>query len=224
MRRLLALAALATFGVLGCVAGAPKMAPPRRIVSMVQRPPSPDRLSRLCKQADTIVVGRATGIVRTDHAPVNAPQSNRIITVCEVAVERYLKTDGAPQQPATLKVAQEGGTLGGLTYLVEDDPLLNVGDRYLLFLQTNNTPEFQRLGGVTSCVAGTCGFWAYLDEYRVAEHLQGKVLLKGGQTAASDDPVQGQMMDWKFRDGGSLLGLPEDEAIAAVQDASRASG
>jgi hypothetical protein len=109
--------------------------------------------------------------------------------------------------------------LGDVLYVSEGDPTLSVGDRYLLFLNTNNTSEFQDLGGITACDGDVCGFWAYLDEYRVADHLEAKVLLRDGATTAPQDPNQGQPVDWQFLDGTTLLGMPKADAIAAIQAA-----
>ena len=57
----------------------------------------------------------------------------------------------------------------------------------------------------------------------MADYLEGKILLKNGVTAAPEDPNQSQSVDWKFRDGTTLLGIPEAGAIAAVQGAVTAT-
>src|SRR5207237_1203739 len=83
------------------------------------------------------------------------------------------------------------------------------------------TPANQATGGPTASSAATGGWGiaAYLDEYGAADHLQGKVLLKGGITRAPEDPNQSRPVDWRYMDGSTLLGMPEANAIAAVQAA-----
>jgi hypothetical protein len=170
------------------------------------------------------VVGQVTETTRVDHVPVNDPNSDEILTGFSVAVEQYPKSGGARDQPPSLKVVNFGGAIGANTFVDEGDPILSVGERYLVFLETNNTPEFREDGGVMACIhMPLCGYSSYLDEFRVADSLEGKILLKNGLTSAPEDPNQSQSVAWKFRDGTTLLGITEADAIAAVKRALAAA-
>ncbi len=195
-----------------------KTATTRVLRGMASWAPPPPTLSHQCRAADTIVVAGVIRIARQSHVPENHPRSDHVATVFSVGVERYLRSTGAPQQPPVLDVWQHGGAFDGLLRITEEDPLLSVGSRYLLFLKTSDTPENRLAGGLTWMVDGVAGIGAHLDEYRVTEHLTGKVLLIGGRTALPQDPNLPNLRPWRFRrDGDTLLNLPEEEAIERVR-------
>lgn len=179
-------------------------------LSEPQWPSSPALLKSLCARADTILVGHVVSIVRQDHDPIGTTDAG-MATVVSVWVEQYLRSDGAPHQPATIKVFLSGGMDEfGVMNVVEDDPLLNVGDRYILFLASHPADIIGRVEDVT-------GVEAYADEYLVSEHLYGKVRLVNGVTAVPSDPYQ-TPEPWTFEaDGTTLLGLTEADAIARIQ-------
>ncbi|MCX6381220.1 MAG: hypothetical protein NT023_17395, partial [Armatimonadetes bacterium] len=84
-------------------------------------------LKFLCKAADYIAVGRVVGVLREGHTPLNNTNDSSRHTVFLVAVEQYLKS-ATPQAPAILKIWQVGGWYSHAS----GDPLLGVGERYLL--------------------------------------------------------------------------------------------
>jgi hypothetical protein len=188
------------------------MAPGHQVIrSQADWRGSVDALETLCRKADTIVVGQVAGIIRTAHM-VPGVASSPINTVYEVAVENYLEADGAPQQPPTIRVAQSGGTLGDATQVIEGDPLLNVGSRYILFLTGFKHDMVSVSGGVS-------GITAFRGEFKVTDRIRGKLLLKDGKTAVASDPYQ-TPSPWVFgRTRENLLGLNEADAIAKIQQA-----
>jgi len=132
--------------------------------------------------------------------------------VCGLALAMLLSRHaGAPQQPATIKVFLNGGVDEfGVMNVVGDDPLLNVGDRYILFLRSHDTDLISVVGDGT-------GVEAYADEYLVTDHIRGKLRLVNGVTAVPSDPYQ-TPAPWTFEvDGSTLLGLPEADAITKIQ-------
>jgi hypothetical protein len=165
----------------------------------------------LCRRSDTVAVGKVTGIVRAAHTPQNCPDGS-IHTVCQFSVEHYLWSAGAPTSPRVLRVFQDGGTLGGVTEVLEGCPLLNVGDRYLLFLQRAQRDYLTMSGGVW-------GPSVMRGEYLISDRIEGKFLLRGGRTLAASDPYQ-VIQPWQFQSGPAglrnLLGLAEEAAILKV--------
>ena len=80
----------------------------------------------LTKAADAVVVGTVTASV--DAPPVDGlPFTNAL-----VEVEEWVK-GGAEDNQVTIH--QTGGTLDGVAFLDEDNPLLEVGERGIFYLQ-----------------------------------------------------------------------------------------
>ncbi len=98
----------------------------------------------LATDADAVVIARVTGIA-TEGPDVSTPSV--LATRFQLAVQRTVK--GVPG--TSLVVKQTGGTDAGLTQLMEGDPLLVVGDDYLLYLrQVHDGPyagDYFVLGG-----------------------------------------------------------------------------
>jgi hypothetical protein len=186
----------------------------------------PATLRGLVSPSEVIAVGRVVGIVRNGHTPVNSTGMLQH-TVYAFAVEHYLKHSG--DTPPVLKVWQTGGWLpwqepltsrSGVGMINLDDPMLNVGDRYCLFL--NRPPadgEVRRRGYHTASAGGVTGRVADLDEYKAAHHWRGKLLLRGGLTRSPDVSRHRQHNHWQFESGPQILDIHEERALEAIADA-----
>jgi hypothetical protein len=169
---------------------------------------------------DLIVVGLVTGIELETHwlrgtTDLSAPPS-RVYTL---AVTQILKQSGSLAStlsaPCSIKVLQSSGaTLAGVTYRVEGDPFLQVGDRYLLFLRdfSGNFADLGYVPGETPDISGTS---AQLDEFLLNDTRQGAVLLRGGVTFPGEDDLQVAEPEL-FADGPQIFNVPEGDAIQAV--------
>ena len=90
------------------------------------------------RDASTLaVVGRCEA--RTSHW-----EGGSIYSLSDVAVEQVLA--GEPRR-GTVVVRQRGGTVGGIGQKVSHVPLLEPGERYLLFLSPDASGELAPLGG-----------------------------------------------------------------------------
>jgi len=171
-----------------------------------------ESLADMCVRSSTVVVGRVLGIVRVHLSPPNAPSAcvGTVITVYRVAVEQYLRDDGAPHRPAAINVALLGGVLGGRAYFVENEPGLMPGARYLLFLRV-----------ARSDIPGMCaGVWGITLRKGECSPVSRRavILLENGRTAAPRDAYQ-QMRPWRFEfDSEPLLGIPEAQALQRVRE------
>jgi hypothetical protein len=129
--------------------------------------------------------------------------------------------------PAILKVYQTGGTLPwmepgigqGQGWRIREDPMLEVGERYILFLKkpSDLSHNFQRLGYIPAEIGGVVGKDAELDEYLVTDHWRGKLLLKDGFTHAPAD--RGGNLHWRFTQGFQILDQPEISTLTAIRAA-----
>ncbi|MCX6378490.1 MAG: hypothetical protein NT023_03300 [Armatimonadetes bacterium] len=95
-------------------------------------------------------------------------------------------------------------------------PLLQVGQRYLLFLRRLiTTGRDSKRGYLISEDNGIVGKSAELDEYMQVHHIAGKVwITSDGMTALSANQTE-----WQYRTGPQILGIPEDAAVSLIQDA-----
>ena len=117
--------------ILVCVAGMVLCSP----VSGVMVPYT---LPQLAQGASDIVIGT----VISSESHWNGEQTN-IETTVMVAVEETVKGDIAG---GTVSLKYRGGTVGDITQVSEDQPVLTVGDRYGLFL--DQTTEAYRIYGL----------------------------------------------------------------------------
>jgi hypothetical protein len=186
--------------------------------------PVPDTLVTLCRDSKVIAVGRVAGILREAHTPVgtNGPHQH---TVYAFAVEEYLKNP-EPVAPPVVKVWQQGGPLpwsfdrfSGVGWRMGEDPMLNVGDRYCLFLRrgADRPGEHRRRGYVTGSRPWGHGKISELDEYGYAHIWRGKLLLGDGLSRAPgiDHPPY---YHWAFETGPQIVGVSEAEALAAIRE------
>jgi hypothetical protein len=189
--------------------------------------PPPDSLEALCRRSDVIVVGQVVGILRNAHTPVNAATDPLQHTVYALAVTRYLKSDKQQHRPL-LKVWQTGGWLPwvapignvrGTGYHIHDDPMLAVGQHYLLFLGLPEDPlrRYQQLGYVPASSGGVEGKMAELDEYMRTSHWIGKLLIREGRTCAPAVLGDQAMDHWRFSKGPQILDMALPEACANIE-------
>jgi len=179
-------------------------------VVTAQMPLEPGAFAVMCKSPDVIAIGQVVGIWRMDHTPVNSLNMSQH-TVFLFAVEQYLKRRCVPAVPL-LKIHWNGGDLPwvwhgttGQGYSIEGDPRLQVGARYVLFLNTvakpwgrRNTPyAMANIDGVQ----GKSGDW---DELLFSSPYRAKLLLRDG-VVQPIDPAR----NWRFDYGEQILGLPE---------------
>jgi hypothetical protein len=188
--------------------------------------PPPPTLAALCRQSRIIAVGRVVGVLGYAHNPVQSTECVQH-TVYAFAVEQYLKIDTPAGRPV-LKVWQNGGPLPwtgpsgvgrAVGWEIAEDPMLNVGDRYILFLKLPEEPgnEWHKLGFVPGrSGGGIYGKIAELDEYIATDHWRGKLLLRNGRTQAPR--FLGNPEDhWRFETGPQILDIPEAAAIQTIR-------
>ena len=196
---------------------------PRRVTRVVRlhpfEPGDAGFLNDLVLSSDVILVGTAVAVVREDLSPVNATDPGCWHgTTYLVDVERYLSWEGAPDQPPTIKVAVDGGAdRNGVLRVYEGHPRLNVGSRYLLFLNSGRHAKGGPNGEAISVCGEAEGVALYADEYLVATPLRAIVQIENGITTLPQDPYQPDLQPWVFYDGTTLLGMPEQQAIAWVE-------
>jgi hypothetical protein len=87
--------------------------------------------------------------------------------------------------------------------------------------QEDSSGEFHRLGYVPCEIDGVHGKRQELDEYGLADHWLGRLLLRGGMTQVQQ--ALGNSEDhWQFADGPQVLDVPEAEAIRVIRAQVRA--
>jgi hypothetical protein len=116
---------------------------------------APTSLEDLTKKADLIVDGTvATVLPSNSLSPMN-PYS--IETDSLITVRRVL--GGTLDSPnRTLAIAQIGGRIGSAESVVQDDPLLKPGDRYIFFLQPDGRTTVANASGSPRYVV--LGVWS----------------------------------------------------------------
>jgi hypothetical protein len=103
--------------------------------------PAPMRSFKdLCEKADAIV----EGVVETDAARMMPGRGDQIETDFWIAVSRVLK---GPADTSKIVVSEMGGTFGEL-HLIMNFPLLQRGDRYVLFLYSEKRPGVPPVPGL----------------------------------------------------------------------------
>jgi hypothetical protein len=190
---------------------------------------NPATLLGQCRASEVIVVGRVAGVLRESHTPVGADGLKQH-TVTLVAVEEFLHApEGAPP---VVKVYQIGGMLAwtdidgsrGIGMEELKNPLLIPGERYCLFLNRPLGPRenWEKLGYVPGTSNGVSGKVAELDEYKLIDPVQGRLLLRDGITQVQQYLPDELPVPWRFEMGPQLLGLPEANALALIREEVRA--
>lgn len=104
-----------------------------------------DSVGSIAEAADVIVVGTVTGIdsVTDDRRQAGAVDAPLVFTDFRIRVDETLKGSTA----GTLLVHQTGGISGDAIVEIEDDPLLQAGEQYVLFLLNGPGGTFMVAGG-----------------------------------------------------------------------------
>ncbi len=89
-------------------------------------------LDQLVQNADLIIDGTVHGVL---SSPLRVPDDpTSVQTNSQIIVNEALRGE-LPAGTPTVVLAQPGGTAGGYEVAVPDDPLVQPGDRYILFLE-----------------------------------------------------------------------------------------
>jgi hypothetical protein len=142
----------------------------------VEWSPLPYNLDELIKRSSLVLIGTPVSILRNNYREPNDPLWQ--VTVYAVVVERYLKDQTGLFLPV-IKHYQNGGRLGG-GRAREGDPLLEIGQRYLLFLE----PPRCEYAVLETGVFRSC----YGDEYITVHPLTRTPIVNGGTEPAESDP------------------------------------
>lgn len=104
-----------------------------------------DSVGSIAEAADVIVVGTVTGVdgVTEDRRQAGAVDASLVFTDFRIRVDETLKGSTA----GTLLVHQTGGISGDTIVEIEDDPLLQAGEQYVLFLLNGSGGTFMVAGG-----------------------------------------------------------------------------
>ena len=193
------------------------------------RPFVSQSLKQLCLMSQAVVTGRVVGILREGHTPVNSENSFQH-TVYVVSADDFLMQPANGLAPV-IKVWVAGGYLPWKLYagrhtgwLTSDEPLLDLGQRYCLFLKMpkDEAGAAHRRGYWHASIFGISGMSSELDEYLVADPLRGKLLLQNGMTCPLPEPYTLLKMKtyWQFNDEGpQILNLPEADVMATIKQA-----
>jgi hypothetical protein len=178
-RPLLVSLAVGLADVVGLAVVGPLASPQRAAPSAVVLRPSWAMgfasLHELQAAADLVVVARVSDIV-TEGSDMVTPEIPA--TIFRMTIERTLK--GTSGQ--TILVKQTGGWLNGTRFVVEGDPLMQGGDRYLLYLaRVPGGPYVERYGpDVYFVLGGPDGRFAIAPSGQLTS--LGQVVLPAGAT------------------------------------------
>lgn len=101
-------------------------------------------VSEMAQEADAVVIGRVVGIAGSGTDPTSVKPIP--YTEFTFAVTQWLKNSG----PSSITLKQTGGTdASGDVWTVDGDPLLQVGEQDVLFLQQFAAGEYFIVGGPT---------------------------------------------------------------------------
>ena len=186
------------------------------------RPPISELLQSFCLQADRIAIGRVEAVVRRGFTPIGGAGPKQH-TVFRFVVERDLR--GGPgvlsirQNHGDLQFQGPDGTYSGTR--LDDEPLLDVGSRYLMFL---TYAVKQRAGinkhAVTGTAAGARGVVGLSDELLVLGAVSGVYPLQEGRLVDFPKGPEFEFAAQDFRDiGRPLTGLSEEGAVDVIKNA-----
>ncbi len=200
---------------------------PKRAILSGEGIVQPRGLTLLCLGSDAIIVGKAVRIARAAHTPYNAFEPNQH-TVFEVQVIRSLKHSGQTA-PTSYFVRQNQGDLAwqsgrstGVGLRMEGEPMLRVGERYILFLgDPYKNPRVRQRGYGIATVGGVTGRSGEVGELMLAyQGTRAQLLISGGRTSVPQEDGREPFPDWSFRDGTprTMLGLTEAQAIRIIEN------
>ncbi len=171
-------AGLAVVGLLAYLQGAPPGTAPSAASTIVLHPSwamGYGSLDELQAAADLAVVARVNEVV-ADGAGLVVPEIPD--TVFRMTIERTLKGTSGP----SILVIQTGGHLHGIRFVLEGDPLMEAGDRYVLYLtRVPSGPYVERYGpDLYFVTGGPDGRFAVAPSGRLTP--LGQVILPAGMT------------------------------------------
>jgi hypothetical protein len=154
-------------------------------------------------------------------------------TVFVVRIEKTLKHKGEAH-PSKVKVRQNQGNLPwktgqdrGLGYRIEGEPMLQIGQRYLLFLWNPYEAQPQAFRGrkyVESTIDGVKGRSGELDELMLVVHgTQAQVLLRNGKAEVPQEQGREAFPNWTYKLGPerTIVGISERDALDLVEKCIR---
>lgn len=181
-------------------------------------------LDELVRESDIIVIGRNVGLMRMQHTPVGG-QGSFQHSVFLLSVERYLKNDNSGLSGYSLtpiiKIWQDSGILPwredgdrGVGDVSPEDLLLNVGDRYLVFLKAFDATFTDRQKGyVSDTTDGVTGKQAELDEYYTQPYV--------GVYSFEHGKAQGYGEYVPFSSGSQLVGVSEQNVVKRIKESMK---
>ena len=167
---------------------------------------------------ELIVMGTITTVLRTAHTPYESSGALQH-TVFGFRVDRILK-DEYGLKSRVIHVRQEMGDLpwqegesSGAGFRFLGEPMLIVGNRYLLILQRPN------LGGMPfprAMYKGVHGKSGEVGEHYIPNGAYGQILIQDSKLMPPyfDDGKQAPW--WRFETGPQLLGLTEGQAVQLI--------
>jgi hypothetical protein len=177
--------------------------------------------------SQVIVVARVDSKLTTRHTPYdsNTPEQH---SVWSCSVIKTLKQP-FPTPLQDIKVSQAGGDLPwtdghstGIGYRVDGQPLLQIGQTYLLFLQVPAiaNPLLERVGFVPAGTLDKPGRGGELDEWPIASPPRGAILIRDGILALPSEPSGMSVQPWQFvEEPKALIGLSLTKALNLVSQA-----
>jgi len=181
-------------------------------------------LDELVRESDIIVIGRDVALMRMQHTPVGG-QGPLQCSVFLLSIERYLKNDSSSisgySAPPVIKILQDSGILPwqedgarSVGNLSREDPLLNVGGRYLVFLKAfDATSTDIRKGYISATVDGITGMSAELDEYYPLPLI--------GIYSFDHGKVQGYGVNVPFVLGPQIIDVSEQDIVKSIKESMK---
>jgi hypothetical protein len=106
---------------------------------------TPNSLKELVEKADLILDGEVASVLPTRLG--NPERSTSLETDSVILITKVLK-GGEPPSTHRIIMSQPGGKRGGLEVVPSDDPLVEKGERYILFLTADNRPNLPDYPGM----------------------------------------------------------------------------
>jgi hypothetical protein len=121
-----------------------KVAPVRRVLS-ASWATSYESVAAVTAASDAVVIGTVSREIATenDTSRAGAVTATVVFTDFEISVTEVLKGN----VPDFIVLHQTGGRAGDVLYEIDDDPLLEIGASYLLFLKLGASGRFHVAGG-----------------------------------------------------------------------------
>ena len=142
--------ALCMLGAAACSA-APQTSAAPKVVSMdASWAEYYKSMSALKAHTDVAVEGTITKATFDPRASATAtPFTDFQFTVESTYFDPHSRIAATASKPAVLTIHQTGGTVNGTTYQVDDDPLFQIGQKYVLFLREYSPGHYTVVGGPT---------------------------------------------------------------------------